>query len=108
MAPRPYEGQACSIAGALEVVGERWTLLLLRDALLGARRFKDFHASLGIATNLLAARLDHLVEAGLLRKEPSSEDSRYLGYVPTERAVELWPVLRAPGLQGARNVTRRD
>src|ERR1700758_2117506 len=73
MLPRTYDGQNCSIARALEVVGERWTLLLLRDALLGVRRFDAFQASLGIATNVLASRLAHLVDTGLLRREPYSE-----------------------------------
>src|SRR5438876_8418621 len=97
MLPRTYPGQDCSIARALEVVGERWTLLLLRDALLGVRRFDDFRASVGIAANVLATRLDHLVDAGLLRREPYCERPIRLLYVPTDRAVELWPELLAHG-----------
>jgi len=108
MLPRTYEGQECAIARALEVVGERWTLLLLRDALLGVRRFEDFRASLGIAANVLTARLERLVEAGLLRREPYSERPLRFEYVPTDRAEELWPVLRALRAWGARNVTRPD
>src|SRR5436305_4029485 len=101
MLPRLYPGQGCSIARALEVVGERWTLLLLRDALIGIQRFDDLQASLGLATNVLATRLEHLVDAGLLRREPYSERPRRVAYVPTERAVELWPVLLALDAWGA-------
>ena len=67
MLERTYEGQECSIAHALEVVGERWTLLIIRDALLGLRRFDEFHRSLGIARKVLAERL-----AGSSTKESSS------------------------------------
>jgi DNA-binding HxlR family transcriptional regulator len=62
---RTYEGQNCSIARTLEVVGERWTLLIVRDALLGATRFDEFQVSLGIARNVLASRLASLVENGI-------------------------------------------
>jgi DNA-binding HxlR family transcriptional regulator len=102
MLPRTYDGQACSIARALEVVGERWTLLLLRDALMGARHFEDFRISLGIAANVLSTRLDHLVDAGLLRREPYCERPLRVEYVPTERAEELRPVLSALRSWGAR------
>lgn len=63
-----YPGQACSIAKALEVVGERWTLLIVRDALLGLHRFEEFSASLGLARNVLTDRLTKLVEAGVLER----------------------------------------
>jgi DNA-binding HxlR family transcriptional regulator len=65
---RTYDGQVCSLARALEVVGERWTLLIVRDALLGARRFEQFSDSLGIARNVLTDRLARLVEAGVLER----------------------------------------
>jgi DNA-binding HxlR family transcriptional regulator len=68
MLGRTYEDQVCSVARALEVLGERWTLLLVRDALLGIRRFDDFQQSLGIARNVLAERLRRLVEAGVLER----------------------------------------
>ena len=66
MLPRTYEGQACSIARALELVGERWSLLVIRDAFLGKRRFDEFQESLGIARNVLSDRLRRLVDAGIL------------------------------------------
>jgi len=108
MLPRTYDGQECSIARALEVVGGRWTLLILRDALMGMRRFEEFRASLGIAANVLSSRLDQLVDAGLLQREPYSERPPRFDYVPTERGEELWPVLLELREWGARNVTRRD
>src|SRR5262245_8014701 len=69
MLPSSYEHQNCPIASGLEVVGERWTLLILRDAFLGVRRFDDFQADLGMSRTVLAGRLDALVDAGLLRRE---------------------------------------
>ncbi|MBO0872579.1 MAG: helix-turn-helix transcriptional regulator [Pseudonocardia sp.] len=68
MLGRTYDGQACSLARALEVVGERWTLLIVRDALLGLRRYEQFSDSLGIARNVLTDRLARLVGAGVLER----------------------------------------
>jgi DNA-binding HxlR family transcriptional regulator len=87
----------CSVARALTVVGERWTLLIIREAFDGVRRFQDFRTRLGIASNLLAARLETLVEAGVLRREPYREPGgrqRY-EYHLTERGADLRPVLIA-------------
>jgi DNA-binding HxlR family transcriptional regulator len=95
MLPSTYSGQACSIARALEVVGERWTLLILRDAFLGVRRFDDFHERLEISRGVLTARLSSLVEAGLLRREPYQQRPRRFEYVPTAAATGLWPALVA-------------
>ena len=69
MLGRTYDDQVCSLARALEVVGERWTLLIVRDALLGLRRFEEFSDSLGLARNVLTDRLGRLVEAGVLERE---------------------------------------
>jgi DNA-binding HxlR family transcriptional regulator len=68
MLRRDYAGQNCSIAATLELIGERWTLLIVRDAFLGIRRFDDFQARLGIARNVLQVRLERLVEQGLLTR----------------------------------------
>ncbi|SRR6266545_4419098 len=68
MLGRTYDDQICSIARALEVLGERWTLLIVRDGLLGLRRFDDFRRSLGMAGNVLTDRLNRLVESGLLER----------------------------------------
>jgi DNA-binding HxlR family transcriptional regulator len=87
-----YEGQACSIARTLELVGERWTLLILRDAFLGVRRFDDFQRSLGIARNVLNTRLQRLVESGLLEKRRYQERPERFEYRLTEMGLDLWPV----------------
>ena len=68
--PRDYAGQACSLARALEVVGERWTLLIVRDAFFGVRRFGDFATHLGLPRAVLTDRLGALVAAGVLAKVP--------------------------------------
>lgn len=83
----------CSLAQTLDVIGERWTLLILRDAFVGIRRFDQFQRDLGIARNILAARLDRLVEEGILERRPT-DDSRH-EYVLTDKGLDLQPVLLA-------------
>ena len=90
-----YAGQTCSIARTLELVGERWTLLILRDAFLGVRRFDDFQRSLGVARNVLNTRLQRLVESGLLERRRYQERPPRHEYVLTERGLELWPAIVA-------------
>jgi DNA-binding HxlR family transcriptional regulator len=90
---RTYDDQVCSIARALEVVGERWSLLILRDAFLGLRRFDDFQRSLGVARNVLAHRLDRLVEAGVFERVRYTERPPRFEYRLTERGRDLYPVL---------------
>jgi len=90
-----FEGMNCSIAQTLEIVGEHWTLLVLRDSFLGVRRFDDFVARLGIARNVLASRLDTLVDAGILERRPYDEARRRYDYVLTTKGLALWPVLTA-------------
>ncbi|MBV8713141.1 MAG: helix-turn-helix transcriptional regulator, partial [Solirubrobacterales bacterium] len=70
MLGKDYEAQDCSLARALEVIGERWTLLILRDAFFGVRRFNDFHVHLDIPKAVLSDRLSGLVEDGILEREP--------------------------------------
>ena len=84
-----YEGQNCSIARALEVVGERWTLLIVRDAFLGVRRFDQFHESLGIARNVLTNRLNRLVEEGILDRVRYSERPERYEYRLTTKGRDL-------------------
>ncbi|MGW5112896.1 winged helix-turn-helix transcriptional regulator [Nocardia sp. NPDC004123] len=87
----------CSVGRALSVVGERWSLLIVREAIDGATRFSDFRDRLGIASNLLSARLDSLVEAGVLQRIPYQEPgSRQRSeYRLTERGLDLRPTLVA-------------
>ena len=78
MLNREYQGQNCSIARALELVGERWTLLIIRDAFLGLRRFDEFQESLGISRNVLTDRLNRLVDEGIFEAVPyGSRPDRY-------------------------------
>jgi DNA-binding HxlR family transcriptional regulator len=86
---RDYEGQNCSIARALEVVGERWTLLIVRDAFLGLRRFEQFQESLGIARNVLTDRLNRLVEEGVLERVRYSEHPERFEYRLTRKGSDL-------------------
>jgi DNA-binding HxlR family transcriptional regulator len=88
-----YKGQACSVARSLELIGERWTLLILRDAFLGRRRFEEFQRSLGVARNVLTARLERLVDAGVLRRERYCEHPPRDEYRLTDKGLDLWPVI---------------
>ena len=89
MLNRDYEGQNCSIARALEVVGERWTLLIVRDVFLGLRRFDELQESLGIARNVLSDRLNRLVEEGVLERARYSERPERFEYRLTRKGREL-------------------
>ncbi|HLI43573.1 MAG TPA: helix-turn-helix domain-containing protein [Acidimicrobiales bacterium] len=94
MLGKTYDGQVCSIARALEAVGERWSLLIVRDALFaGVTRFNDFQHNLGLATNVLATRLDSLVAAGVMERHPSPERPAQHEYVLTEKGRDLAPAL---------------
>lgn len=86
---------ACSIARTLQVIGDRWILLILRDAFRGVRRFDEFASDLGIARNLLADRLARLVQQGILEKVPYSERPRRFEYRLTARGLDLSPALVA-------------
>jgi DNA-binding HxlR family transcriptional regulator len=93
MLPRTYEGQACSIARSLEVLGERWTLLVLREAFRRTRRFEDFQRNLGVARNVLTDRLGRLVDEGILRREQYQERPARFEYRLTDKGLALWPVM---------------
>lgn len=100
---KDYATQECSIARALEVVGERWTLLVVRDALYGVRRYNDFLVHLGIPRAVLSARLKALTEEGILEKRRYQESPPRDEYVVTERGIALWPALRALSRWGREN-----
>ena len=95
MLPRAYENQRCSIARTLEIVGDRWTLLVLRDVFLGVRRFDDVQRDLGIARNVLSDRLARLVEDGILERRRYQERPERFEYRLTEKGLDLWPSLMA-------------
>jgi DNA-binding HxlR family transcriptional regulator len=101
---------SCAIARSLGVLGERWTLLVLRDAFDGLRRFEQFRASLGIASDVLSARLATLVEYGVLAKVDYQEQGarRRHEYVLTDAGRELLPVLAALQEWGDRHLPRDE
>jgi len=97
MTSRSYERLACPIAQSLSVLGEQWTLLILRDVLFGYSRFEEFQSSLGISRNLLSRRLAEMVESCLLERRPLHEGAKRHEYVATDKARGLLPVLLALG-----------
>jgi len=95
MQHKSFETMNCSIAQTLEVVGEWWSVLIVRDAFLGVTRFDDFHQRLGISRNILTSRLEHLVERGILEKSAYQEHPVRFDYHLTEKGRDLWVVLAA-------------
>src|SRR5689334_22765072 len=89
------EGDACPIARALDVIGDWWSLLIIRDAFLGTRRFGEFQKKLGLAKNILSTRLRALVDRGILSTAPAADGSAYHEYVLTPKGRGLFPVLVA-------------
>ena len=88
-------GDSCPVARALDVFGDWWSLLIIRDASLGRRRFGEFQDSLGLAKNILASRLRTLVERGILKMVPASDGSAYQEYVLTPKGRGIFPILDA-------------
>jgi DNA-binding HxlR family transcriptional regulator len=96
MLGRLYENQDCAAARALELVGERWSLLILRDSLFaGCTRFSEFQRRLGIAPNILAKRLESFVAAGIMEVRPSTNGSEHATYVLTPKGLDFKPVVIA-------------
>lgn len=93
MLRRDYANQNCSIAATLELIGERWTILILRDLFLGVHRFEEIQRDLGIARNILQRRLSRLVEEGLIKRVPYQDRPARFEYRLTRKGVDLWPVL---------------
>ncbi len=92
---KSFSGMHCSVAQCLEVVGEWWSMLIVRDAFLGVTRFDQFQERLGISRNVLNQRLAHLVTAGVLERAPYCERPVRYDYRLTEKGRDLWPVLTA-------------
>lgn len=100
--------QPCPIASALDVLGERWTLLIVRELLEGRSRFSELELQLpGVAPNLLSSRLRKLEEHGIVERRLVEDRPPRYEYVLTEAGKELWIPLRAIGLWGTRHVQRR-
>jgi DNA-binding HxlR family transcriptional regulator len=95
MLGKDYEGQHCSVARALELIGERWTLLVIREVFYGRRRFSEVQKTLGVARNVLTNRLQRLVDEGILERRPYSEKPERFEYFLTEKGLDLWPVMVA-------------
>ena len=95
MKHKSFANMQCSIARTLEAIGPWWSFLIIRDAFMGVRRFRDFERSLGIAKNTLTKRLSQLVDEDLLDKVPASDGSKYAEYQLTEKGRELFPILLA-------------
>lgn len=98
--PRNYDTQNCSVARALEVVGDRWTLLVIRSAFEGVRRFDDFQTTLGVARNVLTDRLGRLCDEGVMRRVRYQERPERFEYRLTRKGVGLWPALMSLLLWG--------
>jgi DNA-binding HxlR family transcriptional regulator len=92
---KSLQGNACPVARTLDLIGDWWSLLIIRDALEGIRRFSDFHKSLDIAKNILSARLKALVEQGILQTVPAADGGAYKEYALTERGKALQTVIVA-------------
>ena len=95
MGRKRFDEMSCSIAQTLNQVGDWWTLLIVRDALKGARRFSDFHESTGIAKNILTDRLNKLVDNGIMAREEVGVRGQRQEYVLTQRGEALFPILIA-------------
>ncbi len=100
MRRKSLSGAACPIARSLDVIGDWWSLLIVRDALRGMRRFSEFHKNLGVSKNILTRRLKTLVEQGILELTPASDGSAYQEYQLTEKGRGLFQVLVALGQWG--------
>jgi DNA-binding HxlR family transcriptional regulator len=110
---RDYPALDCSVAKALEVIGERWSLLIVRAVMHGQRRFGEIQGSLGIARNVLSSRLERLVEEEILERRAYQESPARYEYFLTEKGLDLWPALIAllhwgdrysPGPEGPRRL----
>jgi DNA-binding HxlR family transcriptional regulator len=99
---RDFPRDECAVAAALDFVGDRWSLLVLREAFFGVRRFEELRGKTGAARNILADRLAKLVEAGILRRERYSERPPRDEYRLTEKGLDLYPVLVSLAQWGAK------
>ena len=107
MRRKSLSGAACPIARSLDVIGDWWTLLIVRDALRGTRRFSEFQKSLGVSKNILTQRLRTLVTQGILELIPASDGSAYQEYRLTEKGRGLFQVLVALGQWGQESLAAK-
>jgi len=90
-----FEGDGCPVARSLDAIGDWWSMLIIREALLGARRFGEFQRNLGLAKNILTVRLRTLVDRGILKMARASDGSAYQEYVLTPKGRGVFPILVA-------------
>ncbi|ETS98281.1 transcriptional regulator, HxlR family [Providencia alcalifaciens PAL-3] len=100
------EGSPCPVARSVNLIGDRWSLLIVRDAFDGVRRFGDFQRSLGVARNILSDRLRKLVDANILELKDASDGTAYQEYVLTEAGESLFPIVVALRQWGEVNLFR--
>ena len=100
MKHKSLERDACPVARSLEAVGDAWSMLVVRDAFAGKRRFGEFQRSLGVAKNILTVRLRKLIALGVLEQVPATDGSAYHEYALTEKGRGLFLVLIALGQWG--------
>jgi DNA-binding HxlR family transcriptional regulator len=101
---KSLQDDSCPVARAVDLVGDRWSMLIVRDALDGIRRFGDFQRNLGVARNILSDRLAALVAEGLLAVQPASDGSAYQEYVLTLKGESLFPAIVALRQWGERHL----
>lgn len=87
--------EACPVARSVQLIGDRWALLIIREAFDGVKRFSDFQKNLNVAKNILSDRLAKLIDAQILKNQPASNGSAYLEYVLTEQGYALFPIIVA-------------
>jgi DNA-binding HxlR family transcriptional regulator len=105
---KSFEADICATARTLDVIGDWWSLLIIRDTLGGIRRFSELQRHLGAAKNILTVRLKALVDHGILQVVPASDGSAYSEYVPTEKGRALLPVLVALAQWGSEHLFEAD
>ncbi|CAN0627411.1 Transcriptional regulator [Burkholderia multivorans] len=104
---KPMNEETCPVARSVDVIGDRWSLLVLRDVFDGIHRFGDIQRNLGVARNILSNRLSHLVEEDILATRPASDGTAYQEYVLTAKGESLFPVMVALQQWGERHLFAR-
>lgn len=105
--PKPIEQEFCPVARSVDLIGDRWSLLIVRNAFDGMRRFGDFQRDLGVARNILADRLRKLVDAGILAMQGASDGTSYQEYVLTDKGESLFPIVVALRQWGEQHLFER-
>lgn len=104
---KPIEQEFCPVARSVDLIGDRWSLLIVRNAFDGMRRFGDFQRDLGVARNILADRLRKLVDAGILAMQGASDGTLYQEYVLTDKGESLFPIVVALRQWGEQHLFER-